>query len=215
MEWPLNLQLSLGHAPGGYAVLRPFCLDHDFRNPDESILFFAETSMRALLFATRDFAGGEKLRALRHAFKDLGLYLADQGVREQHRARMEKEFNELAALNAPPHIIDPVRPVEVDLEWLKRELSDMSDILSLAEDVFHRHEYGVVYALHMSRDDVDYLHRNGCMGIETSTRIPTSKIVGKVIVPVGYKHPGLGSTFEDFERRRISGIMAALSNRAH
>jgi hypothetical protein len=199
-----------GSDGGGYPVLRHYSLNHNLQNPDRSILFFAETSMRALLYASHDFAGGEKLRALRHAFADLGLYLRDQRVRDKHRDRMEREFNELSSLNAPPHILDPVRPVVVDPEWLRREVAGMSDIRSVAEDAFQRHEHGVVYALRMSQDDVGCLHWSHTMGIETTTRISASKIVGKVIVPAGYGVHPLRSSAEDVLHRLDCGIIAAL-----
>ena len=38
---------------------------------ESGFVFFSETSLRALLYATHDFSGGEKLRALRIAFRDL------------------------------------------------------------------------------------------------------------------------------------------------
>src|SRR5690606_12883655 len=63
-----------GKDTGGYTILKSFSLNFDVQNPNGN-LFFAEKSIRALLFSTRDFSGGEKLRALRKAIKDLEKYL--------------------------------------------------------------------------------------------------------------------------------------------
>ena len=99
-----------GESGGGYSVLKAFSLDHDFSERGRSPLFFAETSVRALLYASRNFAGGEKLRALRISFDDLESYLRDQNVRERHEAWMQRNFHALTMLNAAQFMLDEARP---------------------------------------------------------------------------------------------------------
>jgi hypothetical protein len=199
-----------GDDGGGYPVLKPFSLDHDFQGTDRSLLFFAETSTRALLYATRDHSGGEKLRALRHAFKDLESYLSDPSRREQHHDYLSVSYHALFEVNAHPREIEAVRPVEIDLAWLGQELEDLSDIRRFADDALQRHDHGVVYALRMTPDDVGRLSWNRSMGIEVNTRILPPSIVGKVIVPPDYVMNQHSRTGADLLRRLDRGLLAAL-----
>ena len=59
---------------GGYAVLSAFSAT-DFIDDTTSFLFFTETSTRALLYASRGYAGGERVRGIRKAIADLRAYL--------------------------------------------------------------------------------------------------------------------------------------------
>jgi hypothetical protein len=199
-----------GDDRGGYPVLKPFSLDHDFQGSDKSRLFFAETSMKALLYATREFSGGEKLRALRRAFNDLETYLNDPRLREQHRDFQKAQFNQLSALNASRATLEAVRPVEIDLAWLRRRLADLSNVRQIADEPFRRHDYGAVYALRMTHDDVGHLHWNKFMGIETTARISPSKIIGKGIVPAEYEWEPHGCTIDDLDRQN-RGLFVALT----
>lgn len=75
------------------AVLKPFSLQHDFAGTDASPIYFAETSKRALMYATRDFAGGEKLRAIRRSLDHLQQYLHSPDIRKEHRDLMQYEYD--------------------------------------------------------------------------------------------------------------------------
>ena len=181
-----------GENGGGYAVLNPFSISHDVREGGGTNLFFAETSLRALLYATHDFCGGEKSRALRIAFADLDSYVNCLDVRERHERYMSKNFDTLTRLNAHPSMIDADRPVKVDLVWLRRELAKLADIRRFVDDTYHRYDHGVVYALRMTPGDLDRLCWNGSMGIATDTPISASKIVAKMAVPPDYKYNSFG-----------------------
>jgi hypothetical protein len=163
-----------GESSGGFPILKNFSLDHDYLDNGKGILFFAETSLRALLYATRDFAGGEKLRALRNALHDLDLYFAQSDVRERHAARMNQEFRILSNLNAHPSMLDAARPVKVDLAWLESEISNLAEIRRLADSAYLRHDHGVVYALRMGTNDLGGLSYNSWMGIKATTLVPVS-----------------------------------------
>lgn len=191
--------------PGGYAILMSFSLKYDFQASDRSPLFLAETSMRALLYATRDFSGGEKLRSLRRAFDDLNSYLNDPRVREQHGASLEASYNEMHLMG-----FDAPLPEEVDLDLLREDLADLSDVRRIANDALLRHDHGVVYALRFREDDVENLRWNPSMGIEATARIAPATIVGKVIVPADYEMSQPSRLGEDFINRIDRGLIAVL-----
>jgi hypothetical protein len=176
-----------GENLGGLAVLKPFALDHDLRDP-AGRSFFAETGSRALLYATRDFAGGEKMRALRIAFADLDSYLRDADVREHHKTHMLANFRSLIRLNAHPSMIETARPVKVDLDWLREQMNTLADIRRPAHDAQRRHDHGIVYAVKLTPDDLQSLQWNSFMGIEATTTIPASKILAKISVPPDYNY---------------------------
>jgi hypothetical protein len=186
-----------GENSGGLPVLKPFSLGYDFSG-EQRRLFFAETSSRALLYATRDFAGGEKLRALRVAFCDLDLYRQKPDVRERHQVRMQSEFRRFGA----------AQPVVVDLGWLENEMVRLQDVRKRADIAHLNHRYGVVYALRMTTTDLAALGQ-GTMGIETVTPIPVSRIVSKIIVPPDYQWNDFASGL-DYVDRLNRGLIAAM-----
>ena len=199
-----------GESGGGFAVLKPFSLDYDLRDRSRSPLFFAETSLRALLYASRDVAGGEKLRALRIAFRDLDDYLADAHVRERHSAQMKAQFDALRQLDAHPSTIEAAKPTETDLDWLRHEVSGMAELRRTADEAWRRHDHGVVYALRMTTDDLVDMCWNNFMGIEVTATISSSRIVEKVVVPPDYAVDVFRDNGKHLLRRRGSGLLAAL-----
>jgi hypothetical protein len=198
-----------GENGGGYSILKPFSLNHDFGS-EGGLLFFAETSLRALLYATRDFSGGEKLRALRIAFRDLDSYLSEEDVRRRHQEWMRENFRRLNSLNAHPSMIDAARPVEVDLNWLRNEVAGLKIVHRIAELAYQRHDHGVVYALRMTPNTLESFQWNNSMGIESVTAIPPTKIIAKVIVPPEYKQNLLVDTDEEYLRRQNLGLIPAI-----
>jgi hypothetical protein len=74
-----------GKAGGGLGVLASFSTS-DFRHlgaEDRKPIFFSATSKRSLLYASRDWAGGETARAVRIAFEDLDAFLNSQDFRRE------------------------------------------------------------------------------------------------------------------------------------
>ena len=70
-----------GRHNGGLPVLKPFTLQHDLRTSTIKPIYLAESSLRALTFATYEFAGGETARALRFCLADLHQYLSSPALR--------------------------------------------------------------------------------------------------------------------------------------
>lgn len=172
----------LGEDHGGYMVLKAYSLGHDMRDSKRSIVFFAETGNRAILYASRNFAGGEKLRALRKCFADLQNYLDDAGLRERHWSGMQARRDEMHSMGVPEGADGNPSP-EIDLAWLRRELARHSEIRDTAESASEQFENGVVYAVRMMPDDLPELKWNNAMGIEALQTIPPSRIIGKVLAP--------------------------------
>jgi len=200
-----------GNDGGGYAILKSFSLGHDFGSNTKSLLYFAETSVRALLYATHDFSGGEKMRSLRRAFKDLESYLYDVQIREEHYAAMQREFDYLLSCNASLPDLDRVRPVDVDLEWLETSLHNTAGIFRLVQDVYDHHDHGVVYAIKVAQKSVADFKWHSAMGVETYSKIPPSSIIGKVIIPRDYQCDMPGRTIEDILSPRLQkGFWAAM-----
>jgi hypothetical protein len=202
-----------GDRGGGYAVLQPYSLNHDYQDRNKSPLFFSETSARALLYATRDFAGGEKLRALRIAIGDLDAYLDQPDMRNRHEEWMSARFRELTQINAAQTMIDAARPEKVDLHWLKREVAGLEDIRRLAEAAYLQYDYGVVYALRMTSDDLGTLSWNNTMGIQAIGQISPSKILEKAIVPRDYEVDDWAGIGTERLTRTGDGLLVALGGR--
>jgi hypothetical protein len=202
-----------GASGGGFPVLKPFSLDYDLKDSSKGIIFFAETSRRALLYATRDFAGGEKLRALRIALRDLDLYLTNAEVRERHQNHMKAQFKTLTHLNAHPSMLEATRPMEVDLDWLGEQITNCADVRCLAEKTFQLHDHGVIYALKMTTDDVERLRWHESMGVEATSLVPSSKILAKIVVPSDYEDNLFESTGDEYLRRMNIGLLGALAAR--
>lgn len=158
------------------AVLKPFSLQHDFADTESSPIYFAETSKRALLYATRDFAGGEKLRALRKSFDHLQRYLDDPQVRQDHMQYCQYEYDDLERKGA--YMAAYPKPQPVDLAWLSHELSALEDISRSAMIAYDQHGYGVVYAIKVDQQDIELLTYHKTMGIKATCCIAPDKIRG-------------------------------------
>ena len=177
------------------AILKPYSLQHDFDERYVSPVYFAETSRRALLYATRDFAGGEKLRSLRKSFEHLQRYLDDPLIRQDHMQYLQHEYDYLERNGA--YMPAYSKPVQVNLEWLSHELDTMEQISIAAKVAYDEHEYGVVYAIKLGQQDVEKLTYHNSMGIKATCCIDPGKIEAKAIVPGDFRLFSHGRSFEE------------------
>lgn len=182
-----------GNHQGGLSVLRAYSLNHDFANPDTKPIFLAESSVRALTFATHDFAGGETARALRFCFEDLHQYLLSPTLRQEHRSELWSRVTSLFGIPIPheleilPHtgvriehfcalwvffLANGVplealgaQPQQPDLGWLQTELTRHADLERRCVAAHAEHEFGVVYAVKFSESDLASLeyHRTAAL----------------------------------------------------
>lgn len=49
-------------------------------------IYFAETSYRDILYASKEYAGGKTIRGLRQAFEDLNYYLSIQEISNTNKS---------------------------------------------------------------------------------------------------------------------------------
>lgn len=202
-----------GTTTGGFGTLKAFSLGHDLAQSEKGPTFFAEASLRALLFATREFAGGEKMYALRQAFYDLKAYLNDPALRTEHWEKMCRTYEGLRIGNAHPSELSKAAPVNVDLDWLERQLIDNQHAFKLAEDAFERHECGVVFALKMEPEDVESLTWHQPMGIKAERSVKSCRVIGRVDVPANLDARRVVHLRKDYSDRMGCGLLGALSVR--
>lgn len=181
-----------GNDLGGYVVLKAFCTN-DFAAADISPVFLAESSVRALRFATRDFAGGEKLRAIRRAMRDLERYLNEEDIRAEHIASLTRSFNSLTRVGARPDHIESVRPRTVDLGWLSQQVLVLQRLAAVAAQPFDTFEGGVVYALRIEPKDLHELTYDSTMGVKAWKPIPPRRIVSKISVNAEFVYEDLAA----------------------
>ncbi len=166
-----------GDDAGGYCVLDPFTAQHDHSYQAGKPIFLGESCRRSLLYATRDFAGGEGCRSLRKALNDLWAYLNDEQVRYD---ALTKPINE--TVNGYGEVIYADTPLSVhELDWLNDELIALQPIKQFVDAWFEQYQYGVVYAIKFDERDLSSLFTAGGMGIAHTGTIKPGKIVAKLL----------------------------------
>lgn len=174
-----------GSDSGGLAVLRPFSLQHDFAG-DESPTYFAEYDFRTLTFARPDFAGGEKVRAVRRSIADLERFLADADLQTSHTGR-----------SGTP----------VDLAWLRAQVDLLQPLRVACERTARGFAHGVVYAVRFEPADLSRVEFHTTMGIKVIGRVRPQQIVAKVEVPADFDAGFGGEVVQDrmFRARQEPG----------
>jgi hypothetical protein len=180
-----------GEDQGGFCVLSSYSAGFDLRIGDETgLLFFSKTFDSSLLYASSDFSGGEKVRAIRKSISDLYQYLEHEELRERHMQSRRRNIESLTRLNAHPKELAKIRSTPVDLSWLEEQLDLVSAILSEVNS-FNESKHSVVYALRMDHEDLPKFEHGGSMGICTKFPVSLKKIVAKMIVPSDFNYyPG-------------------------
>lgn len=183
-----------GRSNGGLPVLAPFGLVHDFGEKSKKPIYLAEYSLRAHLFATRDFAGGETARALRYALRDLNEYVESASVRTEHAAGRGR-------LGAAPDRVQG----GVDIAWLRKQLIHLASVREICERALLDHRHGVVYAVRLVKENLDDIAYDNSMGIKVWDRIAPSQLIGKVVIPPNARTP---SNMPDTVRDRFLDRLA-------
>ncbi len=161
---------------GGYTVLGSFSLA-DFQGEDFKPICFSVHSLFSLLYAERDFAGGETARALRYAIRDLELYLTEESIRDKHLHKQRRSAISLVSQNAVPG-----RVVRVNLNWLEEKVKQLQPLRERCDALKENYEHGVVYAVQFTREDIPVLSPSYSMGIRCYAPIPPEKLVAKARV---------------------------------
>jgi hypothetical protein len=171
-----------GSGVDGFVVLASFTND-DFSMNGKSPTFFADNGVRSLLFATRDFAGGEKLRSVRRALDELKGYISDDSVRADHMETQRCTFEYLSQRGAAESEIVLARPKSVDLDWLTEKVKSFQSLYKLASLPLDTFTGGVVYAVRMQDSDLPSLCNHPTMGIKAWKPLPPDRIVCRMEIP--------------------------------
>lgn len=174
---------------GGLAILSSYSHGHDFRDGAESPVYFAESDSRAILYASRDFAGGEKARAARIAISELKDYLTNQQVRDEHSRMMAQKAasGDCLRFNPLTHAIEQYEWKPVDLEWLGGELKKLEDLRLRCVSCFDQFRHGVIYAVRFEPMDFLNMEYSGSMGLKLKGTLPPERIAARIDVPSDYQ----------------------------
>ena len=203
-----------GDDPSGYAVLKGFSVDSDYRGSDRKPIFIGETAQRCILYGSRDFAGGETARALRGAIRDLEAFHTDPVARTRWRAKRWRNTISKVDMQYPPWIrtVVPERstdeqlhevvgiqkaagvpdhglnwPWQEDLGWLADVLNELASLREHAIKLENQHQYGVVYAIQFTSDDLPHVEWRGGNGLAVHMPIPTERLLAKALIPANAK----------------------------
>ena len=201
-----------GEDTGGFAVLKPFSLVGDFRKSDSKPIFLAEEASSAITYASKDFAGGETARAIRKSLSDLEKYCINPKLRSNHLQKLWKallpdpswyhalpeylrDINENTvtpeyyseAWNAihskAPIMAKQLPPTAPKIDSIQEFLIQMEEIANKANNAINQHEYGVIFAIELTEDDLQSMEHWGAGGIVSYRLIPPQKIVGLCKIP--------------------------------
>ncbi len=200
-----------GRHTGGFVVLDSFSLTGDFQGRESKPIYFREYSLRPLLYARRDFAGGESARAVRYALRDLDEYLTDASVQAEHYDRQRQE-----ALNCVLAGALPPRVVRVNLKWLRQKVERFAQLRQRCEACENSHEYGVVYAVKFMPQDIPSLNYSDSMGLRCFMALPRKRLVAKVRVHADDAPSVMGNDGDLFWNNRwryesTEGLLAELA----
>lgn len=173
-----------GRTGASFAVLKPFSLNHDFGHSQTKPVYLAESAYRALTFATRDFAGGEAARALRHSFGELWEFVDNETIRESHLSKLRKEAELLRQYG-----IEDAMPQTINVVDIKSRLENLESLRHLAQHFLKHHCHGVVYAIKLRTSDTADLQYHSAMGVKCFADISIDRIVGKIRIPIDYANP--------------------------
>jgi hypothetical protein len=199
-----------GLSCGGLAVLKPFSLQGDFGDQSSKPIYFREFSLRSLVDAKRDFAGGESARGVRHAMRDLHEYLSNVDVREHHYNHQRHACLSLLREGAIPG-----RVIRVRHEWLKRRCDQLETLYARCQEIERSYIHGVVYAVRFRPEELPWLSYCDWMGLRCFRPVPCAQIVGKArILVTDFEDPPelnrLAAKENDWRTEDPHGLLAEL-----
>lgn len=189
-----------GEHQGGFAVLKPFSLGHDFNQEEGKPIYLAESVLRASLYASKEFSGGEVCRALYYCFQDLRNYIANENTREMHHKQLNYD---------PAHLRVPLDSLPT-LEWLIKAVEELEYLESRVKNVRNNYEHGLIYAIRLNPKNISNVeYKRGGMGIKCFRAVNKCEIVDIFEIPATYEH----ESQEDLQRRRarlMDGIVSTI-----
>ena len=148
----------------------------------------AESSVRAALYATQSYAGGEAMRAVRFCLTDLERYIADPEVRRRHR---RKQMAQGTVPFKQPKLV-----------WVKEQLSALEHVAKRCRDIENEHPFGIIYALRFTPADRKVLRYSGSMGLISSAAITPDRLIARIRVPADLQYEACG------DMRRLHWVLS-------
>ena len=171
LGWP-------GDDPGGYGVLGSYSRMRHQASKWRCCL--TSYPNRGLLYAMRDFAGGETARACRRAFPDLDRFLADASARQNWIA--ERRSGSLwSPFALPPTAAEDYHPDT--LAAAREAVSSLAALRKIVNEAANKHSYGVVYAIRLQLRDMPVVRGDSTpYGLSCLVALGPERIMGKAVV---------------------------------
>ena len=167
-----------GTSGASRAVLEPFSLNHDHGDQRGKPIYLAESSDRAVTFASKDFAGGENARALRHSFRDLRAFLDEPAIREEHLDRITRNLRARGIPQSVAFAQATKTLAAVDISKIRTELDALQHVEREVAHFEECHRYGLIYALRLAAKTME-LEYHTSMGLKCFSVIDPRQIVSK------------------------------------
>ncbi len=135
----------------------------------EKYFFLSENPNKCLLYATRNFAVGEFVRALCYSIVHLKEYLTKETVRTEHREYVEMEF------------MYTRKAYDVNLAELEIEVHKLDTLLQKVSEISNQYRCGILYCYNILPDEYKKLQYRGGMGIIALDPLNRESIVAKII----------------------------------
>jgi hypothetical protein len=188
---------------GGFGVLKPYSIMHDYGHQKGKPLYLAESAQRASLYSTKDFAGGEICRALHYCLVDLSKYINEEYVREEHAIQLERQ----------PEQYRVERSAIPKLKWVAHEVEKLSEIKNKVESIRNSYDYGLIYVLRLDVEKLSEIQGHRSMGIKSFRSISQVEVVDKYIFPASFQEP-FGEDEKRFNAAFEPGIVKTIMERS-
>jgi len=144
---------------GGYGVLMAFSSVRSIGVQTPPI-YLGSFPKRCLLYATRDFVGGESFRAVGYAVEDLERFMQDAQLRQEHldsQIASSRAHFELSG--------QKLRVIDVDLNWLDEQLAPFRPLARMRRDLEMSYRWGTIYAIGFGPGELRNLEDGGSESI--------------------------------------------------
>ena len=159
---------------GGYGVLMAFSSVRSIGVQTPPI-YLGSFPKRCLLYATRDFVGGESFRAVGYAVEDLERFMQDAQLRQEHldsQIASSRAHFELSG--------QKLRVIDVDLNWLDEQLAPFRPLARMRRDLEMSYRWGTIYAIGFGPGELRNLEDGGSESIRYFGNLTPNKIIAKV-----------------------------------
>ena len=164
------------------AILEPFSINHDYNHAGVKPIYLAETCLRASLYASKDFAGGEVSRTLRKCFNELWQFVDNPKVQEDHMKKLKKE-NDYCKKNG---FFFDEKTLDFSVDSLRQNLVELEYLQKMVEADYNNFNQGLIYCIKLKNPDLQDLEFHTRMGVKSFKGIDLGNIISKTYVPLNY-----------------------------